>query len=105
MVRSVRRRNAGVGTIAPDMLAARGIDLIGLNVDTEKAASIKAYLASKRITYPTFIGGVTAIEQIYATDELSVPLSILIDERGIVTDLIPGWSAETRRKFAALAGK
>lgn len=86
-------------------LAARGIDLLGLNVDTEKTANVRGYIADKRITYPTLIGGVTAIEQLYATDELSVPLSILIDERGIVTDLIPGWSAKTKRKFAALAGE
>ncbi len=84
------------------LLAARKIDLIGLNVDAEKNANVKGYVAGKRVTYPIFIGGTTAIEQIYATDELSVPLSILVDDKGIVTDLIPGWSRETRRKFAAL---
>lgn len=51
-----------------------------------------------------FVVGVPAIEQIYATDELSVPLTILIDDKGIVTDLIPGWSAETQRKFNLLTG-
>jgi thiol-disulfide isomerase/thioredoxin len=83
-------------------LDARGIDLIGLNVDVERNAQISQYLAKKRIRYRTFIGGVPAIEQIYATDELSVPLSILVDEKGIIRDLIPGWSAETRRRFADL---
>ncbi|MDQ3321170.1 MAG: redoxin family protein, partial [Acidobacteriota bacterium] len=72
-------------------LAARGIDLIGLNVDAEKNVNIKGYTASKRVSYPILIGGTVAIEEIYATDELSVPLTILVDEKGIVTDLIPGW--------------
>lgn len=85
--------------------AARGVDLIGLNVDAEKNVNVKGYAAQKRITYPILVGGTTAIEQIYATDELSVPLTILVDEKGIVTDLFPGWSKETRRKFAALAGE
>ena len=85
-------------------LAANKIDLIGLNVDAEKGANVRGYIAQKRVTYPNLIGGVTAIENIYATDELSVPLTILVDERGIVTDLIPGWSAETQRKFDALTG-
>lgn len=85
-------------------LAARGIDLIGINVDTEKNVNVKGYVAQKRITYPIVIGGVSAIENIYATDELSVPLTILVDESGIVKDLIPGWSAETQRKFAAMTG-
>ncbi len=86
-------------------LAVRGVDLIGLNVDAEKNANVKGYVAGKRVTYPIVIGGVTAIENIYATDELSVPLSILVDDKGIVRELIPGWSAETRRKFNLLSGE
>ena len=86
-------------------LAANNIDLIGLNVDAENDANIKGYINGKRVTYPVLVGGVTAIENIYATDELSVPLTILIDEKGIVTDLIPGWSAETQRKFRSLSGE
>jgi len=86
-------------------LAARGIDLIGINVDTETGANIKGYIANKRVTYPIVIGGVAAIERIYATDELSVPLTILVDDKGIVKDLIPGWSAETQRKFELLSSE
>jgi thiol-disulfide isomerase/thioredoxin len=85
-------------------LAARGVDIIGVNVDTEASAPVKKYVAERRVSYPVLLGGVTAIEQLYATDELSVPLSILVDEKGIVRDLIPGWSAETQRKFAQLIG-
>ena len=85
-------------------LAANKVDLIGLNVDAEKNANIKGYITGKRVTYPVLVGGVTAIENIYATDELSVPLTILVNDKGIVTDLIPGWSAETQRKFNLLAG-
>lgn len=84
--------------------AARGIDLIGLNVDAEKDVNIKGYLIKHPVSYPILIGGTTAIEQIYATDELTVPLTILVDEKGIVTDLIPGWSRETQQKFEELAG-
>jgi hypothetical protein len=60
---------------------------------------------NKRVTYPILVCGTVAIEQLYATDELSVPLTILVNEKGVVTDLIPGWSNETRRKFAVLAGE
>jgi thiol-disulfide isomerase/thioredoxin len=83
-------------------LAARNIDIIGINVDTETSADIRKYIAEKRVKYPILLGGVPVIEQLYATDELSVPLSILVDEKGIVRDLIPGWSAETQRKLAQL---
>ena len=87
------------------LLAARKIDIVGLNVDTEPNVNIGKYIAAKRITYPIFVGSVGAIERIYATDELSVPLSILVDERGVVRELIPGWSAETQRKFRSLSGE
>ena len=85
-------------------LAARGIDVVGLNVDTDKNVNIRKYVTDKRVAYPIVIGGVPAIESIYATDELTVPLSILIDENGQVLDLIPGWSAETQRKFQSMLG-
>ncbi|MDI1242014.1 MAG: redoxin family protein [bacterium] len=85
-------------------LAARGIDIVGMNVDTDTGANVRRYLSEKKVTYPNVIGGIPAIESIYATDELSVPLSILVDEKGRIIDLIPGWSAETRRKFDQMAG-
>jgi len=86
-------------------LAARGIDLIGLNVDSDPAADVRGFIREKRVGYPNFLGGVRAIESLYATDELSVPMSIIVDERGIVAEIIPGWSAQTQKRFRALAGE
>ncbi len=85
-------------------LAARGIDIVGMNVDTEKGINVARYVAEKKVTYPIVIGGIPAIERIYATDELTVPLSIMLDDKGIVIDIIPGWSVETRKKFDMLIG-
>ncbi len=85
-------------------LAARGVDLVGLNVDTEPDADVRGFLREKRVQYPIYLGGVPLVEQLYATDELSVPLSVVLDERGTVTEIIPGWSAQTQARFAALAG-
>lgn len=84
--------------------AARGIDLIGLNVDTDPETNIRGFLARTRVSYPILIGGVTSVEQLYATDDMTVPLTILVNDRGIVTELIPGWSAQTRQRFTDLAG-
>jgi thiol-disulfide isomerase/thioredoxin len=85
-------------------LVAQGIDLIGLNVDTDPEARIAEFLQQTGATYPNYVGGVPVIEQLFASDELTVPLTLLLDENGVVTELIPGWSAETRRRFATLAG-
>ena len=86
-------------------LSGFGIDVLGLNVDVEKNVNVGRYVSEKRVTYPIVLGGVSAIEQIYATDELTVPLTILVDGKGIVRDLISGWSAETQRKFRTLGVK
>ena len=85
-------------------LAARGVDLVGLNVDTEPDVNLRGFLRENRVGYPVFVGGVPAIERIYATDQLSVPMSFMVDERGVVTEIIPGWSPATRKRFSALAG-
>jgi thiol-disulfide isomerase/thioredoxin len=86
-------------------LAANGVDLVGLNVDTDPAADLRGFLREHRVGYPVYVGGVAAVESLYATDELQVPVSILVDERGVVREIIPGWSAKTQRRFEALAGK
>ena len=83
-------------------LTARGIDLIGLNVD-EPGADVKGFLNRMRVGYPTYVGGAEAVERLYATGELLVPLSIVVDEQGRVTELITGWSGETQRKFEGWA--
>ena len=85
-------------------LAARKIDIVGLNVDTEQDVNIRKYVADKRITYPVIIGAVPALGSIYATDEATVPISILVDDKGVVKDVIPGWSAETQKKLKMLIG-
>ncbi|HEY1404091.1 MAG TPA: redoxin family protein, partial [Pyrinomonadaceae bacterium] len=86
-------------------LAARGIDLIGLNVDSEPTADVSGFIKAHRVQYPNYLGGVGAIESLYATDELSVPMSIVVDDKGVVAEIIPGWSADTRKRFSVLAGE
>lgn len=84
-------------------LASQKIDLIGLNLDTEPDADVRGFMEKRAISYSNLVGGTSAIERIYATDRLFVPLSILLDERGTVIEVFSGWSAETSRKFASLA--
>lgn len=84
-------------------LSANGVDIIGINLDTAPNADVGGYLAGKKITYLNLIGGVAAIEKIYQTEALFVPLSILVDANGNVEDLFSGWSHETQLKLSTLA--
>ncbi|HYO62910.1 MAG TPA: redoxin family protein [Pyrinomonadaceae bacterium] len=85
-------------------LAAKGVDLVGLNVDTEPTADVRGFLKDNRVGYPIYLGGVAAAEALYAGEEMEVPMSIVVDERGVVLEVIPGWSAKTERRFKELAG-
>jgi hypothetical protein len=85
-------------------LSANGVDLIGLNVDVDPQAKIALFLEKTKVSYPVYLGGVAAVEQLFNTDDMSVPLSIVLDEKGNVQELIPGWSGQTKRIFARLAG-
>ena len=42
------------------------------------------------------------VERLYATGELTVPMSFILDDTGTVIELIPGWSERTRRRFEEL---
>ena len=86
-------------------LAANGVTLIGVNVDSDPSARIDQFLTKVRVNYPLFVGGVPVIERLFATDELSVPLSILVDEKGVIEQLISGWSGESKRILNLAAGK
>ncbi len=83
-------------------LAASGIDVIGLNLDTDSGANIRGFLAKGRVRYPILVGGIKAVEQLYATDEMTVPMSIIVDDKGTVVALLHGWSVETKRRLEAL---
>ncbi len=82
--------------------AENGVDLIGLNLDTDPDAHIREFLQTIPVDYPIYKGGAAAIEQLFATDEVAVPLSVIVDQNGNVQQLISGWSSETKQKFEAL---
>lgn len=85
------------------VLAAGGIDIVGLNVDTDADADIRAFLRRTGATYPIALGGVPAVEALYATEELTVPMSLLLEEDGTVREIIAGWSEAIRRRLLDLA--
>lgn len=86
-------------------LAAAKVDLLGLDLDTDPQAAVAAFVGKAGVRYPIFLGGAPAIERIFSGEEMAVPLSVLLDDHGIILDVIPGWSGETQRRFLELAGE
>ena len=85
--------------------AKNGVDLVGLNLDAEPGTKVEQFLKAVPVQYPIYMGGVPAIEQLFATEEMTVPLSVVLDENGKVVQLISGWSPETKKTFEVLAGR
>ena len=86
-----------------ERLAAGGIDIVGLNVDTDPDADIPGFLRRTGVTYPIALGGTAAVEALYATEELTVPMSLLLDDQGVVRDVFGGWSEGVRQRLLQLA--
>jgi thiol-disulfide isomerase/thioredoxin len=84
-------------------LSERGIDLVGVSVDTEADAPVAEY-ARARVTYPVYRIEPADMGRLYTSDEVTVPLSFLLETDGRVIDLIPGWSDASRRRFGAILG-
>ena len=84
-------------------LAEKGIDLVGVSVDTEKGAPVAEY-ARARVTYPVYRIDPADMGRLYTSDEVTVPVSFLLEADGRVAELVPGWSDASRRRFEAILG-
>jgi thiol-disulfide isomerase/thioredoxin len=85
------------------LLKARNVALIGLSIDTEGIGVVRNYLRKRPVRYPIVNITEAGIAQIFNTDEIAVPLSVLLDEQGRVLKVFGGWSQQTARELNALA--
>src|SRR5437667_11256931 len=82
--------------------AGNGGELSGLYVDTGAGALIREFLQKVPVDYAIYKGGAAAIEHLFATEGVAVPLSVIVDQNGNVEQFISGWSSETKQKFETL---
>ena len=88
-----------------DKLAAAGVDLIGVSLDFRQWDAALFYLEERSIRYKNVLLDEKDIEKIYSSPQLTVPLTLLVDEEGRVLEAHSGWSAETRARLLALASE
>jgi thiol-disulfide isomerase/thioredoxin len=84
-------------------LAGKGIDLLGVSVDTDPEAKVAQFVEGKKIQYPIYLGGVAAIEQVFEGDQLAVPLTVLVNDKGRVEEIISGYSEHTKLRISEIA--
>jgi peroxiredoxin len=85
-------------------LHGKNIEIIGLSLDTGSSAKVKVktYLKKYGLSFPVFLAGEDAVERIYDVKNIWVPLSVLIDESGVVRDLFTGPSNKVLRRIEYL---
>lgn len=74
-----------------------GVNVVGISVDWEKNAPIKEFVAQKKASFPIFDGGLNIARRLYAKNESPVPLFLMIDEKGVISDLKLGWAEDAQR--------
>lgn len=84
-------------------LREKGIEVVGLSLDTGGPGVVEEYLRNHGITYPVFLVGEKALEQIYDVKDVWVPLSVLLDESGTVREIFAGPSMKVLRRIENLA--
>ena len=80
------------------------VEIIGLSIDTAGLDVVREYVDRKRIKYPVYVADSGLIERIYSTAEVFIPLSFILDERGIIEEIRSGWSKDARESVERLAG-
>jgi len=83
-------------------LAAAGVDLVGISIDTDTAARVVPFLREVGTTYAVHVSNDDRIPGLFEGGAIVVPLSILLDDTGRVLRVIGGWSVETAEQFHAL---
>ncbi len=88
-----------------DKLSAAGVDLLGISLDFGQRDAALSYLEERSIRYKNVLLDEKDIKKVYASPQLTVPLTLLVDEAGRVLEAHSGWSAETRARLLALAAE
>ncbi len=85
-----------------ESLSRTGVDLIGISLDFGQEERVHSYLKERSIPYPNFVLGEQDVEKVFSSGQLTVPLSLVLDDEGRVVEVYSGWSADTRDGIEAL---
>jgi len=72
------------------------LEVVGISLDTQNRGAVGAFLEKYHIQYPNALGAEGIVRQVYSTEEVFIPLTFVLDEKGIVIDIFTSWSTDTR---------
>ena len=78
--------------------------MIGISLDDAVTRDhVPGFVKEMGVTYPIVVAEADFVRNFYTTDNVTVPISVLLDAEGMISDLLPGWTPETREHLAALS--
>ncbi len=83
-----------------------GIELVGISVDLDaEPETVRRFAEKLGVSYPLYSVDSSEFDKIYRDGELFVPLSILVDEQGLVVDVFASWNDRTEHRLRNLLGR
>ena len=83
-------------------LATARIDLVGINVDFGTLDLVEGYLSERNISYPNYLMNETDLPKLFPLQQLTVPLTLLVNDSGHVVSAYSGWSPEIQSTLKKL---
>jgi thiol-disulfide isomerase/thioredoxin len=82
-----------------------GADIVGLSLDMGPSQKkVPRALEKLGVTYPAYTTDERIFPALFAGEEFFIPLTYLVNAKGIIVDVFKGWSPETRRRAESLIG-
>ena len=85
-----------------ESLSRAGVDLAGVSLDFGQMVEVRSYLEQRSVPYRNYLLNENDVAQLFDSEQITVPLTLLLDEGGRVVRAFSGWSAETRAGIEAL---
>lgn len=84
-------------------LQRSGVEILGVSPDMGKAqARIPEMISRMGIEYPIFTTEPSAFEQLFAGEEITIPLSFIVGPDGRIAEVFSGWSSVTEARLRDL---
>jgi peroxiredoxin len=83
-------------------LRRAGVDLVGISVDLETVDQVAGYVQGANVAYPIYTTETSVMESLFPRGEVVVPVTVLLDAEGRVSEVYSGWSKRSEEALRRL---
>jgi thiol-disulfide isomerase/thioredoxin len=87
-------------------LAAAGVEVVGISLDMgDDRRKVPSFLKRMGVSYRNFTTDESVFGEVFAGEEIFIPLSFLLDKNGRIEKVFTGWTPEAEATLKSLIGK